>query len=254
MVCLTWIKWNMWLLSTIRGVDMNTKMFSAIYDFYKKHYGQIEQREIYKWEAVVHFQNNWDIDAENFPIMIENALYKTKNLMAGGSYYPREFIVWAAKKEPETVRGLFKDLYDLSSDLKERMKHFRESAEEILARHGKEGHHKTYQDYRALMVYLNMRYPEKFYLYKYTMFVDFAKVIDYAELPKAGDIDLLFVFESMCDMVLKRVLADRELLKMYEARREKYYDPEYHLLVQDIIYSAQYFNAPEIFEEKRIYL
>lgn len=230
---------------------MNIKMFNAIYDFYKDHYGQIEQREIYKWEAVVHFQNNWDIEAKSFPIMLENALYKTKNLMAAGSYYPREFIIWAAQKEPETVRGLFGNLYNLSVDLKERMEHFREGANGILSRHGSEGHHKTYQDHRALMVYLNMRYPDKFYLYKYSMFVDFAKLIDYAELPKAGSIDLLFVFESMCDMVLKRVLSDRKLLKMYEARREKYYDPEYHLLVQDIIYSARYFNAPEIFDEKK---
>lgn len=230
---------------------MNIKMFGAIYDFYKSHYGKIEQREIYKWEAVVHFQNNWDIDAKNFPAMLENALYKTNNLMAAGSYYPREFIVWAAKKEPETVRGLFKDLYNLSVDLKERMEHFRECAEEILAKHGSEGHYKTYQDHRALMVYLDMRYPDKYYLYKYRMFVDFAKLIDYAELPKAGDIDLLFVFEGMCDMILKRVMSDRELLKMYEKRREKYYDPEYHLLVQDIIYSAKYFSVPEIFDDKK---
>ena len=229
---------------------MNFKMFDAVYDFYKSHYGQIEQREIYKWEAVVHFQNNWDINAENFPAMLGNALYKTKNLMAAGSYYPREFIVWAAEKEPEKVRRMFQDLYDLSADLKDRMERFREGADGILAEHGNEGYSKTYQDHRALMVYLNMKYPDKYYLYKYKMFVDFAKLIDYAELPKAGDIGLLFLFESMCDMVLKRVMSDRELLKMYEARREKYFDPEYHLLVQDIVYSAKYFSAPEIFDEK----
>ena len=84
---------------------MNIKMYGAIYDFYKSHYSQIEQCEIYKWEAVVHFQNNWDIDAKNFPTMLENALYKTKNLMAAGSYYPREFIVWAAKRNPKQLEG-----------------------------------------------------------------------------------------------------------------------------------------------------
>ncbi len=230
---------------------MNNKMFGAIYDFYKSHYGQIEQREIYKWEAVAHFQKNWDVDAKNFPAMLESVLYKTKNLMVARNYHPREFIVWAAKKEPETVRGMFKELYHLSADLKERMERFREAAERILARHGREGAHKTYQDHRAMMVYLSMRYPDKYYLYKYRMFVDFAKLIDYAELPKAGDISLLFVFESMCDMILNRVMSDRKLLKMYEARREKYYGPEYHLLVQDIIYSAKYFSAPEIFDEKK---
>ena len=52
-------------------------------------------------------------------------------------------------------------------------------------------------------------------------------------------------------MILKRVMQDEELLNMYEPRRQKYYDPAYHLLVQDIIYSAQYFNAPELLEEEK---
>ena len=78
---------------------------------------------------------------------------------------------------------------------------------------------RSYQDDRAVLVYLNMRYPEKYYLYKYQMFVDFAKLIDYAELTKAGDIELVFLFESMCDMILKRVMQDEELLNMYEPRR-----------------------------------
>ena len=58
---------------------MNIKMFDAVYDFYKGHYGQIEQLEIYKWEAVVHFQNNWDSCAGNFPAMLGNAVEKTNN-------------------------------------------------------------------------------------------------------------------------------------------------------------------------------
>ena len=41
---------------------------------------------------------------------------------------------------------------------------------------------------------------------------------------------------------------DEELLAMYEPRRTKYYDPEYHLLVQDIIYTVYYESAPELLE------
>lgn len=105
------------------------------------------------------------------------------------------------------------------------------------------------------MVYLNMRYPEKYYLYKYTMFVKFAKLIDYAELPNVGDIELIFLFNSMCEMILKRVKEDTELLKKYEARKQKYYDPDYHLLVQDIIYSAIYYDGTAVLdEEKQIHI
>ena len=229
---------------------MNTKMYDAIYDYYKKHYGQIEQREIYKWKAVVHFQNTWDIEAKDFPKMLENALSKTSNLMSSGSYFPRRMIVWAAEKEPEEVRLLFRLLYDLSLDIKERIETFRSGIDAIIEKHKEGTIGKSYQDHRAVMVYLNMRYPEKYYLYKYKMFTKFAELIDYADLPKAGDIDLVFMFESMCDMILKRVMQDEELLNMYEERRNKYYDPAYHLLVQDIVYSAVYFEDPEYLEEE----
>lgn len=232
------------------GGCVNVKMYDAIYDYYKKHYGQIEQKEIYKWKAVVHFQNNWDIEADNFPKMLDCALSKTSNLMSSGSYYPRRMIVWAAEKEPEEVRLLFRLLYDLSLDIKERIETFRSGIDAIIEKHKEGTIGKSYQDHRAVMVYLNMRYPEKYYLYKYKMFTKFAELIDYADLPKAGDIDLVFMFESMCDMILKRVMQDEELLNMYEERRNKYYDPAYHLLVQDIVYSAVYFEDPEYLEEE----
>lgn len=77
---------------------MNTKMFDSVYYYYKEHYEGIEKRELYKWKAVVHFKDKWNIDAENFPEMLENALKKTSNLMSSGNYYPRKMIVWAAKK------------------------------------------------------------------------------------------------------------------------------------------------------------
>ena len=230
---------------------MNIKMFDAVYNFYKSHYNQIEKQELYKWKAVVHFQKHWDIEAENFPAMLEEALSETRNLMSAGKYYPRGMIIWAAQQEEENVRALFRQLYDLTIDLRVRIETFQDEINAIMERHKEGNIGRSYQDDRAVLVYLNMRYPEKYYLYKYQMFVDFAKLIDYAELPKAGDIELVFLFESMCHMILKRVMQDEELLNMYEPRRQKYYDPAYHLLVQDIIYSAQYFNAPELLEEEK---
>ena len=146
---------------------MNTKMFDEVYNYYKEHYEGIEKKELYKWKAVVHFKEKWDIDAENFPEMLEEALKKTSNLMSSGNYYPRKMVVWAAKKEPEKVRELFRQLYDLSLDLKERMVRFRDGIDEIVVEHKEGKVSKSYQDHRAIMVYLNMRYPDKYYLYKY---------------------------------------------------------------------------------------
>jgi hypothetical protein len=51
-------------------------------------------------------------------------------------------------------------------------------------------------------------------------------------------------------MILERVLQDAELQSMYKPRQQEYFDPEYHLLVQDIVYSARYFHAPELLQEE----
>lgn len=47
------------------------------------------------------------------------------------------------------------------------------------------------------MVYLNLRYPEKYYLYKYTMFKDFVERIDYDEASKSGEIENLGLDERL---------------------------------------------------------
>ena len=84
---------------------MNTKMYDAIFDFYKSYYEQIWVREKYKWKAVQHFKDEWDINAKDFCRMIENALSETYNLMDAGNYYPREMIIWAANKDEEIGRA-----------------------------------------------------------------------------------------------------------------------------------------------------
>lgn len=229
---------------------MKYEVLEDIYDFYKKNYSTIEKHELYKWKAVKHFQENWDIEADDFYTMLDISLKKVSNLMSSGNYYPHRMIVWAAQKEPDTVKEMFADLYNLDKDIAVRITDFKDSMNGIIERNREGTINKSYQDDRAIMVYLNLRYPEKYYLYKYRMLSDFNDLIDYVDMPTAGSIDLIFVFESLCEMIHKRVVNDKELLDMYEPRKNEYYDPEYHLLVQDIIYSAKYYTTPAYLQSK----
>lgn len=199
---------------------MNQKAFENIISFYKANYSKIEKQELYKWKAVQTFQDNWDIDAEDFHGMLQRSLHDTANLMSAGNYYPRRMILWMAEKDEDTVREMFRELYDLTIDFKVRIENFRETAKLLVEMYKEKNVHHHYQDDRAIMVYLNLRYPEKYYLYKYTMFKDFVERIDYDETPKSG--------------------------------KERYYDPEYHLLVQDIIYTTYYETEPEMLEPVQI--
>lgn len=155
-------------------------------------------------------------------------------------------ILWMAEKDEDTVRGMFRELYDLTIDFKVRIENFRETAKLLVEMYKEKNVHHHYQDDRAIMVYLNLRYPEKYYLYKYTMFKDFVERIDYDEAPQSGEIENLFRFESLCNYIHNYIMQDEELLKLYEPRKEKYYDPEYHLLVQDIIYTTYYEAEPDM--------
>lgn len=150
-----------------------------------------------------------------------------------------------AEKDEETVRKMFRNLYDTSLALEQRIKYFKVNATGLINKYKEKKENNTYQDDRAIMVYLSLRYPEKYYLYKYTMFKDFVNYIEYDEPPKSGHIENLFKFESMCNYVHNLIMHDDELLKMYEPRRKQYYDPDYHLLVQDIIYTKHYQDKPE---------
>ena len=61
-----------------------------ILEGYKKYFPTYwEGAEKYKWEAVKHFQDHWNIDAENFGDMFKLATDKTANLLASGYSYPR---------------------------------------------------------------------------------------------------------------------------------------------------------------------
>ena len=101
---------------------------------------------------------------------------------------------------------------------------------------------RTYQDHRAILVYLSLVYPERYYLYKYTMFSDFAKIIDYNYHPKKGRIENIGQYLHMCDLIKNDLVKDQELLKLHKGRIDEdcYYDSNYNLLTQDFIYAVTY--------------
>ena len=79
---------------------------------YKKNHLQYWEAEKYKWIAVKHFQDHWNIDAEDFAGMIVEALSQSANLLNGAMYYPRGMICVLAEFNPEKMRELFRLLYN----------------------------------------------------------------------------------------------------------------------------------------------
>ena len=122
--------------------------------------------EKYKWEAVKWFQDNWDVNAPDFAEMLNRSLDKTYNLLASANNFPKRMIVGFAKSAPEEVRAMFIVLFDERKDVFERMAAFKMQSTVLLEKYGNGAEH-HYQHENAISTYLWLRYPDKYYIYKF---------------------------------------------------------------------------------------
>ena len=49
-------------------------------------------KEKFKWEAILTFQKEWDVDAVDFKTMFDRATSNTKSLLASQNYFPKGMI------------------------------------------------------------------------------------------------------------------------------------------------------------------
>ena len=122
--------------------------------------------EKFKWEAVKHFQDHWDVNADNFAEMLEKSLARTYNLLTSRSNYPAGMIHDFAVRAPEEVRAMFIALFDETKDVYERISAFKAQSTILLEKYGN-GAAQHYQYENAITTYLWLRYPERYYIYKF---------------------------------------------------------------------------------------
>lgn len=245
----------------MNAVDTVTDRILFVIDHYKSNFGAVNKDEHYKWEALGWYKKHWNIDAEDFADMLTNAFSKTANLLSSGMYYPYKMITEYAQADPEEVRRIFKLLHDESIPLAERYHLFRDSCKSRIdqimnEQPGREKALNHYQDLRAVMVYLTFEYPEKYYLFKSTMYSDFRDRIGFREektnqTSVIGKVDNFF---RMCDMILEKVKMDHELISMHKSRLDEdcYSDDALHLLTMDIVYYGSNYMSEDDFKKRPI--
>lgn len=227
---------------------IDSAKLKPILESYKDHFLEYwagENNEKYKWEAVYHFQKNWNIDAEDFEAMIRQALNKTYNLLASGYAYPREMIFNFAKADAEATRNLFKNLFDESIDLAKRIDAFLAASEEIRIKYDDGTWKNHYQNTNAITTYLWLRYPDKYYIYKYETYRELAKELSANYKPKKNGsaeavIDGFKMFDEICEVIK----SDLELVNMIKTAltSECYSDPEFRTATIDFgFYYARHY-------------
>ena len=215
--------------------------------YYKNNFAKCWEDEKYKWVAVKHFKDHWNIDAPDFAGMISEAFAKAYNLLAGYNYYAYAMLCNLAQQDPENMRSLFKMLYNEELPLGERLNTFWDRCAEMMVVFKETSHDPKkaknhYQDLRALCVYLSFQYPEKYYLYKEKMYREFKNQIGFQETSteKSGSLKKYENFSRMCSEVLKAIREDPELLnKQHDQLKNEpdcFPDEALHLLTQTVIY------------------
>ena len=215
---------------------MDKTKFSEILSEYKKEFPTRWNDEMYKWELIKQFQDNWNVDAEDFHGMLEKALPNT-NLLNSANFFPRLMILEFAQILPEEVRAMFKNLFDETQDLEQRLKDFKHSADKIKDENGDWTSH--YQQENVMSIYLWLKYPEKYFIYKFSECKHFAEELNNDFIPKKGlaekNVIGCFDFYRKLTTLIKE---DREMSELFKNSLTPDCNPDenFNTLIADIVF------------------
>lgn len=215
------------------------KFHTILADYKREFTTKIWPDEKYKWIAVKHFQDHWDIDAQDFLGMWMEATALTGNLLTSLRYYPRLMIKDFIGSDVEATKAMFTTLFDESKDLYTRIQHFESESERLRSTYNPEGWKQHFQSLNSISTYLWLRFPDKYYIYKYSELKNISKTFNSNFSPKTGtrasNVDgFLNLYDSMCDLIS----LDTELTNMLKSSLtdDCYPDPYFKTLTIDFGY------------------
>lgn len=224
------------------------------------------ENEKSKWQAVNTFKRNWDLSKDDLGQMLADSMPGPQNslkLDVQAHEQPlRAFWVLIDKGYSDEIRQLFTNLYDESKDIYTRVDTFKTEANKLIRTLNPE-HPKKISGYRQTLkstsTYLFLKYPEKYYIYKYTELHEMIKFLgDGYVLKGKGDSRDLQAVMPFWEELQGLLAQDAELVQKMKELIEKenlaegadtyYTDPKLHTLVQDIYFF--YGKHVDLFEKQ----
>lgn len=218
------------------------KLVKKYQNYFTNHKGEngesYWEEEEFKWRGIKTFQDNWDLDTQNLSDMIKRSLYGVSHMMVSQARFPEGMIEDFAEREPDTVRAMFKDLFDESKDIVERFHFFKQKSADLLERVGN-GAKNHFQDERTIALYLWLRYPDKYYVYQYTQARNLSIALGSDHRIIKGRLDSnirewLALYNEVTELMKQKpVVRNWETQGMTAVH---YPDPEYRMLATDLAY------------------
>lgn len=218
------------------------KLVKEYQNYFTNHKGEngesYWEEEEFKWRGIKTFQDNWDLDTQNLSDMIKRSLYGVSHMMVSQARFPEGMIEDFAEREPDTVRAMFKDLFDESKDIVERFHSFKQKSADLLERVGN-GAKNHFQDERTIALYLWLRYPDKYYVYQYTQARNLSIALGSDHRIIKGRLDSnirewLALYNEVTELMKQKPeIRNWETQGMTAVH---YPDPEYRMLATDLAY------------------
>jgi len=234
--------------------QMNLDKLEKYWKDYKKYFElpKSEHQEKYKWGVLNQVYHKWNWNTDDVSEMYKNAFLVDgkKNLWESGNFYPIKHTLWMFENFKDETINEFNNLFNEQIELYDRIKSFIDFYNlklpelQKLVPDKKINYH-SHKDFRAIALYLTLQYPEKYFLYKFTMFKNFSIKLELPKI-KAGDYFNLVNFIDLSNEVLNFIKRDLDFINSYKeftSEIENYNDDSLHLLTQDFIYTiANHFN------------
>lgn len=254
-----------------KGLEEKLKPFI---EWYKKwlRMAYMYNHEHYKWVATTQFKSVFNsierLEDDDLCGNLEKALSRQDNLLSAPHYYAKQVLVKASRIAKEDVKSALLMLFDEEKPLSDRADEFISQMKDIInankadeKTNDKFGPKETsQQDLHAVSVYLSFMYPDRYYIYKSSVWDNFSDIIGLSYPSLSTYTHRLIGYEDLCGHIRKVLLADQDLISMHDYI---YNDSDsehpkdisvYHLLTQDFIYAiavhfVDFEKDPAYFEE-----
>lgn len=191
---------------------------------------------LYLWEIQRHFQENWDLQAEDLAEMYDRSLQSkhTRRHWRRESYEPKQMMLSFMELDENYLRQVFKDLFNERQEISGRVDRFIFHCDQLLQEYKRkyprsiDNNHYHDDGYQMISLYLTLRYPEQYTLYEGSTFKILLERLGTRHLPQVDD------FERFCKIsrtLYKLMQKEDDLLDLHRARL----DPDRHFMGESLL-------------------
>lgn len=197
-----------------------------------------DYREIYKFECLKNYKDNWDLNASDLPGMYDKSFSSriSSRLWGGRRNSAKSFMLEFFNMNSEFMVAAFSDLFDESKDVVLRMNRFKFYCDEMLGDLQKKNKKASFHHHnlRMISLYLSFQYPESYCVFDYKAFSKLMERFEVPEIPQDFEIGRFYKLAKAIGNILGK---DKELMELHQKQLfgDEFYKEPTMLLVHDFM-------------------